>query len=161
MGKTGSKLSQAFGFSSKNPFDENGEPSAPRPPQWDTTIDQLFGDAPPDDNVIEPPPILDSPIRPKRRRRPPPPPPSIMGRHRSPAARRKHPRGCRQASSSGIVPEIPQRVATGAAHAVNAPKRTGKRSVASSASIIERNMPKRGALTSSFKRRRPSIRRRG
>jgi len=167
MGKTASKVTQAFGFSGKNTLNGDNEPSAPKPPQWDTTIDQLFGDAPPDENVIGPPPVLDAPMRPKRRRRPPPPPPpSMFNRGRrgsvpsSPLGRRRRPRGTTHAIRTPIVPDLPRRVATGGVHAINAPFGVNRRPMVLPAPITERReIPARVALTTNFKRR-PSSRRR-
>ncbi len=163
MGKTASKFTQAFGFGGKN-ANSNNEPSAPKPPQWDTTIDQLFGDAPPDDNVIETPPILNGPMKPRRRRRPPPPPPSMFNRGRrrplpsSPGARRRRPRGAIHPMRTSIVPDLPRRVAKGGVHVINAPFGVNRRPMVLPAPIIEREMPARVVLSTNFKRR-PSNRR--
>ena len=169
MGKSASKFTQAFGFGGRNAnngLNGDDEPSAPRPPQWDTTIDQLFGDAPADENVIETPPILDAPMRPRRQRRPPPPPPSMFNRGRkrplpsSPGARRRRPRGVARPLRSPLVPDLPRKVATGGVHAVNAPFGVNRRPMVLPAPITEREIPIRMARSSSS-RRRPSSRRRG
>jgi hypothetical protein len=166
MGKTASRFTQALGFGGKNSTED--EPSTPKPPQWDTTIDQLFGDAPPDDNDIEPPPVLDVPAKPRRRRRAPPPPPSMFNRGRrrplpsSPGARRRRPRGAIHPMRTPIVPDLPSRIAKsgsgGGVHAINAPFGANRRLIALPASNIERDIPARVVLTNNFKRR-PSSRR--
>lgn len=171
MGKTASKFTQVLGFGGRNAnntSNSDDEPSAPKPPQWDTTIDQLFGDAPPDENVIETPPGLDAPSK-RRRRRPPPPPPSMFNRGRrrplpsSPAGRRRRPRGASHPMRTPIVPDLPRRMAKGAGgggvHAINAPFGVNRRPMVLPAPIHEREMPGRVLLSNSFKRR-PSNRRR-
>jgi len=166
MGKTTSKFTQKFGFGKNaNILNENNEPSAPKPPQWDTTIDQLFGDAPPDENVIGPPPILDAPMKPRRRRRSPPPPPSMFNRGRrrplpaSSRGRRRRPRGTVHAMRTPIVTDMPRKVAKGGVNAINAPFGVNRRPMVLPAPIIEREIPTRVTLASNFKRR-PSGRRR-
>ncbi|CAF0799240.1 unnamed protein product [Rotaria sp. Silwood1] len=156
MGKAVSKLTRSLGFSDNkadNAANDPEIPSAPNPPQWDTTIDQLFGDAPPDDNVIGPPYIPDVPIKPRRRRRPPPPPPSIISR-----GRRSH-RGAVHSLKTPIVPDIPRRCATGRAHAINGPFGVNRRPIVVPAPITERERSTRIAASTNFKRR-PSSRRR-
>lgn len=158
MGKTASKITQALGLSGNNitKSDTNASiPSGPNAPQWDTTIDQLFGDAPPDDNVLGPPEIpYAPPPRPKKRRRPPPPPPSMFNRGRkgAPSARGHH----RGAPS---IPEVPRRPATGRAHATNAPFGVNRRPIVVPAPIQERERPARVAVPTNFKRRSSSRRR--
>jgi len=168
MGKAASRFTQAFGFGGNNagnPLNANEESPAPKPPQWDTTIDQLFGDVPPDENDIDAAPILDAPIRPirpRRRRRPPPSPPSNRGRRRalpsSPLGRRRHHRGGPHPMRTPIVPDMPRRIPGGGIHATNAPFGVNRRPMILPAPINEREIPARVALTSNFKRR-PSSRR--
>jgi hypothetical protein len=162
MGKTVSKVTQAFGFGSRNGMNGNGEPAAPKPPQWDTTIDQLFGDAPPDENVIDTPSVLDDPIKPRRRRRSPPPPPSRGRRRPLPSSplsrRRRNNRGGARPMRTPIVPDIPRRVATGGVHAINGPFGVNRRPMVLPAPMSEREIPARVAVTTNFKRR-PSSRR--
>jgi hypothetical protein len=142
------------------------EPSAPGPPQWDTTIDQLFGDAPPDDNVIAAPTDLDIPEKPKRRRRAPPVPPPILNRGSrrplpsSPLTRRKRNRRNVIPMRTPIVPDLPRRTAKkgGGIQAINGPFGVNRRPMVLPAPITEREIPIRGALTTNFKRR-PSNRR--
>jgi hypothetical protein len=164
MGKAASKVTQAFGFGGKNALNENNGPSAPKPPQWDTAIDQLFGDAPPDENVITPPTVLDAPMRPKRRRRAPAPPPSMSRGRRRPVpasslGRGRRPRGTVHAMRTPIVPDLPRKTAKGGVHATNGPFGVNRRPMVLPVPIIERDMPARVTLTSNFKRR-PSSRRR-
>jgi hypothetical protein len=166
MGKAASRVTQAFGFGGKKASNEDNGSSAPKPPQWDTAIDQLFGDAPPDENVITPPTVLDAPMRPRRRRRaPPPPPPSSMNRGRrrpvpaSPLGRRRRPRGTVHAMRTPIVPDLPRKTAKSGVHATNGPFGVNRRPMVLPVPINEREMPARVALTTNFKRR-PSSRRR-
>jgi hypothetical protein len=165
MGRAASRFTQAFGFGKNNPNSgPNGpiQPSAPQ--QWDTTIDQLFGDAPPDENVIDLPPVLDVPIKPKKRRRAPPVPPPIAKRGSrrplpsSPLTRRKRNRGAARAMRTPIVPEMPRRTAKGGMQAINAPFGVNRRPMILPAPISEREIAVRSALTTDFKRR-PSNRR--
>ena len=163
MGKAASRFTQAIGFGGKN--GTNGlddEPSAPKPPQWDTTIDQLFGDAPADDNAIDTPPVLEPPPR-RRRRRPPPPPPSMFNHDRpfpsSPVGRRRRPRGAVRPMRTPIVPDLPRRVAgAGRVHALNGPFGVNRRPMVLPTPISERELPARVVRPSNFKRR-PSHRR--
>ena len=167
MGKAASRFTQALGFGGGGGGNTTnslgGEPSAPKPPQWDTTIDQLFGDALPDENVIQTPPVLEPPIR-GRRRRPPPPPPSMFGRGHgrpfpsSPAGRRKRPRGAVRPMRTPIVPDMPRRVATRGVHALNGPFGVNRRPMVLPTPINERELPGRVVLPNNFKRR-PSHRR--
>lgn len=167
MGKTASRFTQAIGLGGKTgtngPNDDDG-PSAPKPPQWDTTIDQLFGDAPGEDNGIDLPPVLEPPPR-RRRRRPPPPPPSMFNRGHdrpfpsSPAGGRKRPRGTVRPMRTPIVPDLPRRVAgAGRVHALNGPFGVNRRPIVVPTPSRERDLPARVALPSNFKRR-PSHRR--
>ncbi|CAF1033428.1 unnamed protein product [Adineta steineri] len=166
MGKAASRFTQAIGLGRNNPnttLNGNDDIFAPKPPQWDTSIDQLFGDAPPDDTVIDPATILDPPIRPRRRRPPPPPPrPNRGGRRRplpsSPGARRRHNRGGVQPMRTPIVPDMPRRIPKGGVHAINAPFGVNRRPMVLPAPISEREKPARIAFRNSFKRR-PSIHR--
>jgi hypothetical protein len=168
MGKAASRFTQALGIGGGNGVN-TGEgfegPIGPKPPQWDTEIDQVFGDAPLDDNGFDPPPILDVPMRPKKRRRPPPPPPSLHNRGRrrplpsSPLGRRRHRQGGTHALRTPIVPDMPRRVARGGVHAINAPFGVNRRPMVLPVPRSEREMPARIALSSSFNRR-PSNRRR-
>lgn len=170
MGKAASKVTRAFGFGGKKrKGDEDDGPSGPKPPQWDTSIDELFGDAPPDDNIDGPAPILDAPMRPKRRRRPPPPPPpSIFNRGRrasgpaSPLGRRRHPRGKVHAMRTPIVPDMPRRIASrgGGVHAVNGPFGVNRRPMVLPVPVRERDLPSRVSVATNFKRRSSGRRRR-
>ncbi|CAF0993457.1 unnamed protein product [Rotaria sordida] len=156
MGKAVSKLTRSLGYvNNKTDIAANNPeiPATSNPPQWDTTIDQLFGDAPPDDNVIATPDISDVPIKPKRRRRSPPPPPSTLHR-----GRRRH-RGAVHSLRTPIVPEMPRRCATGRAHALNRSFGINRRPIVVPAPITERERSSRTATSTNFKRR-PSSRRR-
>ncbi|CAF1459761.1 unnamed protein product [Adineta ricciae] len=165
MGKTASKFTQAFGFgkaNTENSLTGTNDPLAPKPPQWDTTIEQLFDNASPSDNGLNEPVPLNPPIGPRtRRRRPAPPPPAFGrgGRRRSlPSGRRRHNRGNVHSMRTPIVPDIPRRIPKGNAHAVNAPFGVNRRPMVLPAPINDRDIPARVALNSSFKRR-PSTRR--
>jgi hypothetical protein len=80
MGKAATKLTQALGFSGgkADKTTEILEASAPR--QWDTATDQLFGDAPPDADLVPPQSIIDTRMEPaqRNRRRRAPLPPSMF-----------------------------------------------------------------------------------
>lgn len=167
MGKAASKVTRVFGFGKKPGDDELDGPPGSKPQQWDTTIDELFGDVQPGNDINEQPDILDPPMRP-RRRRPPPPPPSALGRGlRGPLPssprRRRHPRGKVHAMRTPIVPDMPRRTAscgsTGRAHAVNGPFGINRRPMVLPAPARERDLPTRVTLSTNFKRR-PSSRRR-
>ncbi|UJR25954.1 hypothetical protein I4U23_007302 [Adineta vaga] len=164
MGKAASKFTQAFGFGNNNmnnTLTGTDGPLAPKVPQWDTTIDQLFGDAPPDDHSLGTPSVLDPPIQPTRRRRRPPPPPPLNrgGQRRSlPSGRRRHRGSNIHAMRTPIVPDMPRRIPKGNVHAINAPFGVNRRPMVLPAPINERKIPPRMALNSSFKRR-PSNRR--
>ena len=170
MGKAVSKVTRALGFPSKptaQPVDEID----PKPPQWDTTIDQLFGDSPADDigggPLSEPYEPIQSPTK-KRRRRAPPPPPSILdspGRRRrrrlpsSPARRRRNRPGNIHAMRTPIVQDLPRRVAKRNVRAINRSPCNPRRPATVRRRIIENEVPARILVSQPFSRQ-PSIRRR-
>lgn len=170
MGKAASKFTQALGFGKGNAsstLTANDPPIGPKAPQWDTTIDQLFGDAPPDDNGFEPPAILEPPVPRRRQRRPPPPPPLSRGGRRRPlpsasaagaTRRRQQQRSIVKPMRTPIVSDMPRRRRQGAAHAVNAPFGVNRRPMVLPAPVADRDIPSRVALNSSFKRRGSSRR---
>ncbi|CAF2103660.1 unnamed protein product [Rotaria magnacalcarata] len=157
MGKTASKLTRALGFGGDK-LDNTGSssdvPSAPNAPQWDTTIDQLFGDAPPGEEVLGSLDIGDAPaLKPRKRRKPPPPPPSIFN-----GDKHRRRRGAICPLNTPTVPDMPRRRATGRVHATNAPFGVNRRPIVVPAPIQERQRPARVAVPSNFKRRSSSRR---
>ena len=166
MGKAASRVTQAFGFGGGSKTETVVPPEGPRQPQWDTTIDQLFGDAPPDESLIAPlPPVAfdtPPPPRPKRRRAPPPPP---LRRHggggrgfpTSPAGRRRGRRAGVHPMRTPIVPDRPRCLAKHRMIATNAPSGRSRKPAAPAVRVIERDPPAKVILTNPV-RRQPSIR---
>ena len=167
MGKTVSKFTGAFGSvlkSVNNAQNSNKEQSQPNSPPWDATIDQLFGDAPPDENLFASSPAKEPPKKPKRRRRPPPPPSRSNRRLQktlssSPLTRRSRRQGAPHRRRTPIIPEIPRRVATGRSHTTNGSFNGNRRPAVVPKPIGEHNIPTKVARTINVNRR-PSSRRR-
>lgn len=164
MGKT---VSRALGFGGEKKTETEIGPIEERPPQWDTTIDQLFGDAPPGTTLLDPsPPIpFDSPPppRPKRRRAPPPPPGSRRhGGHgrgfpTSPAGRRRGRRNGVHPMRTPIIPDRPRCLAKPRMIATNTHSAKERKPMAPAVRVIEREAPAKVVLSGSI-RRQPSLR---